>query len=170
MNNNERDQLPPPVEYTGSAKALSNSRFLNAGDLMDAGLSYGQFLTVTIDKVLRRDGVVSQFSGRPETMRTLTFVGKKKEFRVNQTGWKALIASYGDDCGSWKGRPVQLVLSQVHAKGKLIDAIVLRVPYSSTGRAVQARGAQPVLPDPVADRDMIPENEQPSIADAEIPF
>lgn len=147
---NQRDsELPPPIEYNGSSRALSNSRFLTAADLIEAGLSYGGSITVTIARVLRRDNVVSQFSGKPETMTTLEFVGKKKEFRVGATILKTLNQLFGDNCAGWKGKQVQLVLAQKENRGELMDSIVLR-GVRPAGAPPRPPAAQPqVLPDPV---------------------
>lgn len=154
------NELPDPVEYTGSARALRNSRFLTATDLVAAGIPYGGSITVTIDKVMRRDNVVSKFSGKAETMTTIMLVGKEKELRCGAIMQDKLIELFGDDTTDWKGKKVQLVVTQKDVRGELVDSLVIRAvpvkaaakpapkaaPAPAAAPAVEGEGAEDDIP------------------------
>ena len=89
----------------------------------------------------------SDLNGEPRTLNIRTCVleelgqGNDKEKKpvlylekaqkglvLNVTNASVIADTYGDDTGGWEGKPVEIYPTQVEFKGKLVDAIRIRIP------------------------------------------
>lgn len=116
----------PVTSLTGSAKAqLFDSPWLSGDDLG------GKTVIVTVEGVHQRQIAWKQGEA-PEVSRSIKFVGKKKELKLNATTAKDLIAVLGDDMDGWLGQRIAL------------SPVMQRMPNGSTKNAVMV-SAGPVV-------------------------
>lgn len=141
-------ELPPPVSFRGDAREMSQSRFLDGFDLEKAGIPLGASATVTIEDVLRRDGVKSNFHSGTETMWTLKLLGKSKELRCASATRKLLLQAFGNNIADWIGQKIALLrVQEVDRKtGEVLEKIVVQLPRMAPAAQQQATPAQATQP------------------------
>jgi hypothetical protein len=92
---------------------LYPSRFLRCSDLN------GRPMRVTIEGLKRED-----IGGEPKVI--LTFTNSTKALILNKTNGKAIAKAIGPETGTWRGKSIILVPSQVDFRGDIVDAIRIR--------------------------------------------
>jgi hypothetical protein len=95
---------------------LYPSRFLKHADLK------GRTCTVVIDQITLED--VDEEKQKP----VLHFKYRQKGLVLNATNYDLIADSYGDETDDWAGQPIELYPTRVPFKGKLVDAIRVRIP------------------------------------------
>ena len=63
------------------------------------------------------------------------FRGRDKALVMNITNYNAIADVYGDETGTWAGKPVELYPARVDFKGRMTDAIRVRVPQAAAPSA-----------------------------------
>jgi len=96
----------------------SESKFLKADDLK------GQAIKVKI-----KDSKVEAMTQDPNGDQKLViyFEGKDKGVALNQTNWKILAGTFGNDSDEWNGKEIELFSMMVDYQGKMVPALRLRV-------------------------------------------
>lgn len=120
----ETNKPPAGVTYKGPSGIARDSVWLTNEDL-----PHDRDVVVTIEAVIRRDGV--KFQGgrvKPVTL-SLKFVGRERELALNATNRMRLAAIFGtNECAQWFGRKIALYVEQG-----------VRKPDGSDGPAVRIR-------------------------------
>ena len=62
-----------------------------------------------------------------ETKPVMYFENAQKGLVLNKTNASTIVKAYGDDCGRWTGRDVQVFPTTTEFKGETVDAIRVRV-------------------------------------------
>lgn len=140
----------PVTSLTGSAKAqLFDSPWLSGDDLG------GKTVVATIEGVHQRS--ISWKQGEaPEVSKSIKFVGKKKELKLNATTAKDVIAVLGDDIDGWLGQRVALspVMTRMPNGSTKNAVFVSAAPAAGPAAQRVAAKVQPQGFDPAADADM----------------
>lgn len=79
-----------------------------------------------------------------ESKPCLLFVGAGKGLLLNRTNALVLVEAFGDETDAWRGRVVELYPTKVPFRGKLVDAVRLRIPADATANATPTQA----IPDP----------------------
>ncbi|MGH8646294.1 MAG: hypothetical protein ACREX4_18275 [Gammaproteobacteria bacterium] len=61
----------------------------------------------------------------------VSFLSKDKSLVLNRTNATVLLERYGDDTDHWIGKSIELIVERVSFRGKLVDAIRIRVPSAA---------------------------------------
>jgi hypothetical protein len=120
---------------TTASAVYASAEWLGAADLL--GLPGGS-IRVTISGCAVRD-----FDDARQKL-ALYFVGAKKALLLNRTNALALIDAYGDETDHWTGHPVELYAARVPFRGRIVDAVRLRIPADATASATPTQA----IPDP----------------------
>ncbi len=114
------------------------STYLKCGDLG------GQPRVVTVRTcVLEELGQGKDKEKKP----VLYFTKGPKGLVLNKTNATAIAKAYGDDTGSWPGKPIEIYPAQVEFKGDTVDAIRVRVSDVPANSAADAGAAAPMADD-----------------------
>ena len=103
---------------------LFPSRYVRHADLL------GRTSTVVIESVALED-VGDEDKRKP----VIHFRGKQKGLVLNATNYNIIADAYGDETDDWAGQPIELYPTKVPFKGKLTDAIRVRIPPTKPGPA-----------------------------------
>lgn len=105
------------------------SRFVGAPDL------HGRPVRATIADCVLEDL-------EDESKPCLLFVGAGKGLLLNRTNALVLVEAFGDETDAWRGRVVEIYPTKVPFRGKLVDAVRLRIPADASPAPA------PAIPDP----------------------
>jgi hypothetical protein len=116
--------LPEKVEHMKKSEAFP-SKYLKSSDLN------GEDLTATISS-LEWEEVGQEKTSKP----VLYFRGKVKPLILNGTNWDSIVEVTGeDDSDEWDGKKITMYVDEVPFGSKMVDAIRIRRPKTSKGKA-----------------------------------
>jgi hypothetical protein len=95
----------------------------------------GKSVTATVQSVAMED------MGDDGKKPVVRFVGASKGLVLNMTNANVLIEAYGDDTDNWLGRQIELYPARTEFRGKIVDAVRVRMPAGAV--------AAPPAPAPV---------------------
>jgi hypothetical protein len=100
--------VPAGTEYKGPSGIARDSLWLTNEDI-----PHDRDTVVTIEAVIRRDGVKFQGGRTKPVTLSLKFVGKARELALNATNRKILATMFGsNECATWYGRRIALFVEQ----------------------------------------------------------
>ena len=116
---NPDSQNPYKRKTTMKISAAFPSNYLKSDDLD------GQPRIVTVRTCVQEE--LGQ--GRDKEKKPVLYFSKgTKGLVLNITNARVIAKAYGDDTGSWAGKPIEVYPTQVEFKGDLVDAIRVRIP------------------------------------------
>jgi hypothetical protein len=120
---------------------LFPSRFLKHADLK------GRACIVVIDAVMLED--IDEEKQKP----VLHFKNKQKGLVCNATNYDTIADAYGDETDGWTGQPIELYPTRVPFKGKMTDAVRVRIPPAAAPSKPEPAPLKPKPATPDADLD-----------------
>ena len=135
-------------------------QYVKAADLQ------GRAITATIENVLMED------MGDDGKKPVVHFQGASKGLVLNMTNANRLIEAMGDDTDNWVGKQIELYPDRAEFRGKIVDAVRVRMPagaVAATAAPAPAPVAQPA-PQPAGNPldQSAPIEHTPSAIGAEI--
>jgi hypothetical protein len=149
------------------ASDFDKSRFLKAADL--SGEKKFRIKSVTVEEI---------GTDKKERKPIVWFTNDERGLPLNLTNLRALSGAYGDNMEAWAGKIIVLFPTKTDLRGKLVDALRVRIPppkqASGNGQTVSTPKPAPTTQ---ASDDLLdgvgPPSAKPSLAsdlDDEIPF
>jgi hypothetical protein len=120
------------------ASSYDQSRFFKAADLEG-------------EKKLRIKSVTEEQLGSDQQKKLVVwFTSDERGLVLNKTNNRTMRGAFGDDCAGWAGKIVVVFPSTVDLRGKMVDALRVRIPPPKQAAAGNgAKPAEPEQPPPV---------------------
>lgn len=123
------------------------SKYLKAGDLGD------EDHPVVIDRVVMEE--INSQNGATERKPCMYFQNRQKGLVLNLTNANTISDAYGDDSDDWIGQKVILFSTMTDFKGRMVEAIRVKVPKKAAAAPQAATRVKVVAV------DELPEDEVP---------